>query len=266
MAIDPEQPTVGGLTVAIIACDEADRIGEAIASAAFADEVLVVDGGSRDHTVAVARALGARVVSADWPGHVAQKQRATDLATHDWVFALDADERIPEALGRQARAAVDNPGGAAGFTVPRRTWWLGAPIEHGAWWPDRRVRLFDRRRGWWGGEDPHDHVVLGGPSGALSVPLEHHAYRDLGDHLSTIARYARIQADGLQRRGVQARWWDWSLRPVMHFLKALVLKGGWRDGVRGMCIAWLGAAHVALKWGLVALGSSASGAETGEGW
>ena len=88
-----------GLTVAIVACNEGDRIADAIASAGFADEVLVVDGGSTDDTVVVAESLGARVVRADWPGHIAQKQRATDLAHHDWVFSLDADERIPEALG-----------------------------------------------------------------------------------------------------------------------------------------------------------------------
>jgi len=241
------------LTVAIIACDEADRIGEAIESARFADEVVVVDGGSRDDTVAVAKALGARVVVLDWPGHVVQKQRATELASHDWVFALDADERIPPALAEEICVVLADPGVWAGFTVPRRTWWMGAAVESGTWWPDRRVRLFARGRARWGGEDPHDHVILRGPSGALKVPLEHHAYRNLAEHLATIARYARIQANGLRRQGRRARWWDWGLRPGAHFAKALLLKGGWRDGVRGVCLAWLGAAHVALKWGLLAL-------------
>ena len=252
MASEPDSPSPG-LTVAIIACNESDRIGAAIASAHFADEVLVVDGGSSDDTVAVAESMGARVICGDWPGHVAQKNRATQLARFDWVFSLDADERIPEALSGEITNAVASPGGAVGFSVARRTWWLGAPVRHGSWRPDRRVRLFHRGHAHWGGDDPHDRVILAGPSRPLAVPLEHHAYRSLADHLDTIDRYARIQATGLHKRGVQARWWDWGLRPVAHFWKALVLKGGWRDGVRGVCLAWLGASHVALKWGLLAL-------------
>ena len=244
---------LNAVTVVIIARDEADRIGAAIASAAFADAVVVVESGSTDGTSEVARRAGARVVETDWPGFVAQKQRGVDCAETPWVFALDADEQIPDALADEVRAALQNPGPHVAFTVPRTTYWQGAPIRHGAWSPDRRCRLFRVDRGRWGGTDPHDRWHPDGPVGQLHTPLTHQAYRNLSDHLRTVARYAELQADGLVACGRPARWWDWLLRPVVHLAKALVWKRGLLDGPRGVAVAFVGAAHVALKWSLVAL-------------
>ncbi len=241
------------LTVAIIARDEADRILDAISSARFAAEVLVVEAGSSDGTAEVARAAGARVVVTDWPGFVRQKQRATDLASHDWVFSLDADEVIPPDLAREVAAAVRSPGSSVAFSVPRRTWWQGMPIRYGTWSPDRRCRLFRATAGRWSGTDPHDRWEPSGPVGRLEAPIHHHAFRDLRDHLLTIARYAELQAEQLRSIGRRARWFDWSVRPFLHLAKALFWKKGILDGPRGVSVAFLGAAHVALKWGLVAL-------------
>lgn len=233
------------LSAVIIAKNEADRIEGAIASVRFADEVLVVESGSTDDTAAKARAAGARVVQADWPGFVAQKERATRLAAHDWVLSLDADERVPPSLAAEIAAVMANPRGCVGFSVPRLSWWEGAPVRRGAWWPDRRLRLFDRRRGRWSGEDPHDYVICDGRTGELQAPLHHHPYRDLGEHLRTIDRYSALSADGLRRRG--GAWGGW-LRPWAHLFKALVLKRGLLDGQRGLSLALLGAAAVSLKW------------------
>jgi len=241
------------ITVVIIARDEADRIADAIASGSFAQEVLVVEAGSVDDTAEVARKAGARVVEVDWPGFVRQKQRATDLACTDWVLSIDADERIPAGLAQEVAAVVQGGGSAVAFSVPRTTWWHGAPIRHGAWSPDRRCRLFLRTRGRWAGVDPHDRWEPDGPIGQLQTPLEHRAYRNLGEHLATVARYAELQAEGLIAVGHRARWWDWSLRPVVHLAKALVVKRGILDGPRGSALAFVGAAHVALKWALVAI-------------
>lgn len=250
--MEPKVP----LTVVIIARDEADRIADAIASAAFAKEVVVLESGSSDDTREVAQSAGARVVHGEWLGFAAQKQQAAELARTSWVFSLDADERIPVALARELVQAVEAPGDRVAFSVPRRTWWQGAAIRHGAWTPDRRFRLFLREHGRWSGADPHDHWEPDGPSGALQTPLEHHAYRSLAEHLATVARYAELQADGLVRAGRLARWWDWLLRPLIHLWKALVWKRGLLDGPRGVAVAFVGAAHVALKWGLVALRQS----------
>ena len=104
----------------------------------------------------------------------------------------------------------------------------------------------------WTGEDPHDRWVPDGPVGRLAVPLEHHAYRDLNDHLRTVERYARLQAAAIRASGRPSRWYDWTFRPFVHLAKALLWKGGLLDGRRGVAIAFIGAAHVALKWVLAA--------------
>ena len=238
----------------IIARDEADRIAEAIASVAFADEVLVLDSGSSDDTAAVARSMGARVEETDWPGHVAQKNQAVERACHDWILSIDADERVSGELAASIRAVLAaGPGrrfrGVAAQHLP------GSRLRHGTWYPDRRVRLFDRRRAHWAGRDPHDTVEVNGPIARLGGDLLHVPYRNLGEHLRTIDRYTAISAAGLRADGVRACWWDLLLRPILHFVKAYLLKAGFLDGARGLIVAVLGAFYVLLKWTRVRLGT-----------
>ncbi len=237
------------LSVTIIACNEADRIGAAIRSVGFAAEVVVLDSGSVDDTVAVAEALGARVLRTGWPGHVAQKTRAMEAATHDWVLNIDADEAVSPELARAIEAALSAPKGAVGFSLDRLGHWGGQPMRHGTWWPDRQLRLFDRRRARYVGRDPHDRVALDGSVGRLPGVLHHHPYRNLEEHLATIGRYADLFVQGCLAEGRRAEWWDVVFRPVLHLFKALVLRAGVLDGVRGWCVAGLGAVHVQLKWG-----------------
>ncbi len=233
------------LSVVIIARDEADRIGDAIRSAAFADEVVVLDSGSTDGTPDVVRALGARVVATGWPGHVAQKNRALAEAACDWVLALDADERVTPALATAVHAALAVDPEVDGFTVDRRNVWLGRPLAGGGWYPDRRLRLVRRDRARWVGEDPHDRLEVRGPTRHLDGGIEHHPYRHLGEHLATIDAYTARWAEGTRHR---ARWWDLAFRPPWRFLRGYVLQGGFRDGVRGLVVAALGALYALLKW------------------
>lgn len=241
------------LSVAIIARDEADRLGEALASVAFADEVVVLDSGSTDGTVALARAAGARVLETDWQGHVVQKERALQATRHPWVLSIDADERVSDELREAILAALADPGERVAFSMPRLSTWGGAPLRHGTWYPDRRIRLFRRDRARWAGVDPHDHVVVEGPVGELSSPLIHHPYRSLAEHLRTIEAYTARQAAGLLERRVRARWWDVLLRPPLHLVKAVLLRVAFLDGPRGLVVAGLGALNVLLKWGRVYL-------------
>ena len=237
------------LSAVIIARNEEDRIADAIESVSFADEIVVLDSGSTDDTVALAKAAGAHVVETDWPGHVAQKNRATQTATHDWVLSIDADERISPALAEIIQAIRVNGPKADGYRFPRLSWWQNAPIRHGTWYPDCKIRLFDRRKSQWTGCDPHDHVEVNGVIVTeKSAAIHHRPYRNLSEHIQTMADYTQAWAESAGANGVRAHWWDLFLRPPLHFLKAYLLKVGFLDGYRGFALAWLGSTYVFIKW------------------
>lgn len=234
------------LTVTIVAQDEADRIGRAVESVRWSDEVLVVDGGSSDDTVAVARAAGARVVENPWEGYAAQKNHAVTLASHDWIFGLDADETVSTELAASVRAALADPGDHVAFTCNRRNHYLGAPVRWCGWYPDRRFRLFHREHGRWIGPDPHDRVEADGPTAHLAGDLLHDSYRSVADHRRSIERLATSWAESKHAAGRRVRPWD-RLRPAAHFLKNYLLRLGILEGYRGILICGYGALHVARR-------------------
>ncbi len=240
------------LSVTIVAQDEGDRIARAVESVRWADEILVVDGGSRDGTPDAARDLGARVIEHPWAGYARQKNVAVSAAAHDWVFGLDADEVVSDELGASIRAALDHPEPHVGFACNRRNHYGGRPIRWAGWYPDRRVRLFDRRRGRWAGPDPHDLVEVDGPVGMLRGDLLHYSYRDPADHRRTIERLAAAAAESMQRDGRRSRPWDTTLRPAGHFLKNYLLRLGILEGAVGLRICAMGALHVRRKYRLLA--------------
>lgn len=239
------------LSAVIIARDEADRIGDAIRSVSFAQECLVLDSGSRDGTAELAESLGARVLRTDWPGFVAQKQRAWELARGDWVLSLDADERVSPQLREEILQVLHAPS-AVGYSVPRRNLYLGVPLRGGHWWPDRRLRLARKQSASWGGIDPHDHLEVSGEKRELKGELLHLPYRDLAEHLRTVDRYSALAAQQLRERGRQAGVSDLYLRPVARVFGEFFWKGGYRDGALGLLLALLAGAYVAMKWGRVA--------------
>jgi glycosyltransferase involved in cell wall biosynthesis len=237
------------LSACIIARDEADRIQACLESVSFCDEILVVDAHSTDATREIAAACGARVVERDWPGHVAQKEFAVRAASHDWVLCVDADERVSDALRAEIlRLREAGFPDHAGWRMPRLSAYLGRWIRHGSWHPDYQLRLFDRRRGRWGGRDPHDRVELDGAPGTLRGALLHHPYRDLADHLARIDRYTTIQADQLFADGRRARLSDLWLRPAWRFTRFYLIEAGCLDGWRGLVLALLAAHYVRLRW------------------
>ena len=245
----PRIPSRPRLSACIVAMDEEDRIGECLDSLAFCDEVVVVDSHSKDRTRELAAERGARVIERDWPGHVAQKEFAIRAASHDWVLCVDADERISPGL-REEILALRDAGfpGSSGWRMPRLSSYLGRYLRRGAWYPDHQLRLFDRRRGRWGGHDPHDRVETDGPVGMCRSDLLHHPYRDLSEHLRTIDRYTTIMAEGLYARGVRASPADLCLRPATRFVRSYVLKLGFLEGWRGFLQASLAAHYGRMKY------------------
>jgi glycosyltransferase involved in cell wall biosynthesis len=237
------------ISACIVACDEEDRLPACLDSLGFCDEILVVDSHSRDRTRELAAARGARVLERDWPGHVAQKEFAIRQAAHDWVLCVDADERISPALAAEiARLREANFDGCAGYAFPRLSRYLGREIRHGTWYPDWKLRLFDRRRGRWGGRDPHDRVEVEGPTRRLAGDLLHDPYRSFGEHLATIDRYTTIMAEHLHADGRRAGIADLLFRPPLRFLDFYVWRRGFLDGWRGFLLALLAAHNVRLKY------------------
>ena len=227
----------------VICFQEADRIADCIRSLAFCDEVVVVDSGSSDGTDRIAAELGARVIrNAPFPGHIQQKQFAIEAARHDYVFCLDADERATPAL-QQRIAGLADAGLRDAYEMPRRNWYLGRVMRRGLFWPDRKVRLFDRRRGRWGGTNPHDHVLV--PTDVavtrLTDGIEHLSYRDFRHHLRTIDSFTAIAARAMASKGRRANVFDLLVRPPAVFVKSLLLKRGFLDGWRGFVVATMAA-------------------------
>jgi glycosyltransferase involved in cell wall biosynthesis len=236
-------------TLCVITRDEERNIARCLASGSFADDVVVLDSGSTDRTVELAKAAGARVFAEEWRGHVAQKARAVELAKHPWVLCLDADEEISPPLRAAIETALAAPeNGVAAYELARKTSYAGRFIEHSGWWPEWRVRLFDRARGRWTGEDPHDRVEVAGRVVKLEGALHHYAYRDLDHHLGKVNRYTTTMAHGLAERGVEFRWLDLVLRPPARFLRMYVLRRGFLDGGRGLILAAIGGFYVFLKY------------------
>ncbi len=233
----------------MIARDEADRIGACLASLAFCDETLVVDAHSADATRELCRERGARVIERDWPGFAAQKEFALRAARHDWVLCVDADERISPELRREIETLCERGfAGCAGYRMPRRSEYLGRWIRHGSWYPNRQLRLFDRRRGRWSGGELHERVLLDGRCGELAGELLHLPYRNFAEHLATIERYTTLRAAELHAQGRRTRIADLMLRPAWRFLRCYWLEAGCLDGWRGLLLAYLASHYVRLKY------------------
>jgi len=234
------------LTVIIPTLNEASNIAACVASAAFADEVLVADAGSVDATVAMARAAGATVLERTGPTIAAQRNAAIAVARHPWIFALDADERVTPELVAELATVLDAPAHAA-YRVRRRNFYLGVEQTRGGWARDWVVRLFNRDRRYVE-RRVHEGLEPVADTGALTNTLVHHPYRSLGHHIDKLQRYAEWGAADLWDRGKRATWTDLSLRPVGRFLKAYLMAGGVLDGRRGMVQSALDAYAGFLKY------------------
>ena len=236
------------LSVVVITRNEAANIRAALESVRWAEELVVVDSGSTDDTLRIAGEIADRVTAHDWAGYGAQKNHATELAAHDWVLSLDADERVSPALAREIRALLQAEPAARGYRIPRVTRYLGRWIRSTDWYPDHQLRLYDRRAARWNDRLVHESVAVDGPVRRLRGELEHHAYRDVSHHLQTIDRYTTLAARQMHREGRRAGWVDLAVRPPAAFLRNYVVRRGVRDGVHGLIVSLLNAGYVLLKF------------------
>jgi hypothetical protein len=245
-AAPPESTAV---SCTIIAQNEEEHIERCLESIAWCDEILVVDGGSVDRTVEIARRFAARVVHHAWPGHKAQKQHALDLAGADWVLNVDADERVTPELSTEIQRSLAREAPVDGYSVPRLVPYLGRWWYRGGWYPRPVVRLVRRAATIWGGTDPHERAEVRGRVVQLHAPIIHHSYRDVADHIRTVNTLTTLGAN--LERGRRSGAGRLVGEPLWRFFRSWAFARGALEGFPGFFVAATGAFYVFLRWAKV---------------
>ncbi len=224
------------LTVIIAAKNEAQHIRACVDSVSFADEILVLDSGSSDDTVAQARSAGATVHITDWNGYGPQQQRGIQLAKSDWVLSLDADELISDALREEILKTIGQAK-LDGYCLPRHSSFCGVFIEHCGWRPDYTLRLVRRQLAGFTDDFLHAHMTVNGEIGHLQSPIIHYSYEDLDDVLEKLNRYSRGAAHDMQTRERSSTLTKAYMKGLWSFIRTYFLKQGFRDGRMGLVLA-----------------------------
>lgn len=237
--------------------DEQANIGRTLESVRWADEIVLVDSGSKDRTCEIARGYGARVIVEPWRGYVAQKQYALDLCTMEWTLLLDADEEISPELADEIRAAIADPNAASGYKLPRKNLFLGRWMKHGGFYPDPKLRLFRRGQGVVAGHDPHDRCDLkpGMPGKAsqetrqFKHAIVHYTYPNLTLYLAHMNRYSSLGAKLAVEKGHRSfSVADIVARPALTFIYNYFFRLGFLDGREGLLLHMYHAGYVSWKY------------------
>ena len=245
LAADFSMPQI---SATIVACNEAGKLARALRSLSCADEIVLVDSGSTDETAKIAASLGARVIYQPWQGYATQKNLATQHAQHDWILSLDADEELDAAAQAAIRDWKDSEPAADAYRFARRARYLGRWILHSGWYPDYKVRLFNRRKGQWGGEYVHESVMVSGHVETMPGEILHYTCDTVEEHLQRIELYTDLAAQEMLDRGekvsILKRWFD----PFWVFFHTYFLRLGVLDGHQGFLIAAMAARYVRRKY------------------
>ncbi len=226
------------ISVTIITRNEEASIAACVQSLSWADEIIVLDSGSTDKTVEIAREMGAKVsVTDDWPGFGPQKNRALEMATGDWIFSIDADERVTPELAAEIRAVVESPDAKPGYEMPRLSSYCGRYMRHSGWWPDYVTRLFRRGQARFSDSLVHERLVVDGPVGRLNSTLMHESFRSLEDVLEKVNRYSSLSAEQMSLAGRRGGVVSAVLHGLGAFFRTYILKAGIFDGREGFMLA-----------------------------
>lgn len=245
-----EQANGMKISAVIITFNEEDRLPDALASLqGIADEIVVVDSYSTDRTLAIARAAQARVWQNRFEDYGQQKNFALGKAAHEWILNLDADERVSPELKRAMLDLKENaaPAGVAAFAIKRKTFYLGRWIRHSGWYPDRKIRLFKKSAATWQGRI-HEKLLVTGGVARLGGDILHFTYRDIGDHVRRLDRYANFQAEEIVRQDKKLLLPRLLILPPVTFLRHYLWRLGVLDGFPGLVIAMVSSWGTALKY------------------
>ena len=240
------------ISVCIIAFNEEKNIAAAVESVLWADEILVVDSESIDATRQIAESLGAKVLIQKWLGFSQQKQFAAECAAHDWIFSLDADERVSDSLKDEILKLKNSPETvlADGYRVPRLSFYMNRPVRHGGWYPDWQLRFYNRQSGKWKAVLVHESVELreNARIEKLRGDILHFSVEGAAHHHEMIGtRYAPLAAEQMFELGKRTSAFKVATVGLTAFLQTYILKGGILDGFAGFCIARFAAHHAFLK-------------------
>ena len=237
------------VTAIVITGNEERNIGDCLASIPFADEVIVVDSGSVDRTEEICRRdPRVRWFSEQWKGFGPQKNSALEKAGNDWVFSIDADERVSSELAGEIAGLPLSVPGVDGYRVPRKSFFGNRWVRHGGWYPDYTIRLWRRGAGRFVDRSVHEVVKVPGTVGTLRGDLLLYTYRDTADFIDRMNRYATLGAEELRKKGARGTTFDLLFRPPFTFFRMFVLRRGFLDGELGFRLAVLYAMYTFLKY------------------
>ncbi len=237
------------ISIAIITQDEENRLPNCLESLSFADEILVVDSGSRDGTVDIAKSFGCKVLLETWRGYARQKQFAVDNCLNDWVLILDADERIPRETGEKVRRIIGSPESKfAAYSFLRKNFFHNRWICHCGWWPDRVVRLVNRRLGQFNDQLVHERWISDGNIKALDLTIEHRSFRCYSDLVHKMETYSTLAAQDMLKKGRHAPWSSPLSHGLWMFVRTYMLELGFMEGFDGFMISVLNAGGSFLKY------------------
>lgn len=240
------------ISAAIIALNEENNIGSALASLEWVDEIVVLDSGSSDGTVEIASEFGARVIHQSWLGFGRQKQAAVEYCSNDWVLSIDADEAVTSGLRHEIESLNEIPANdlADGYLIPRKTTYMSREILHSGWYPDLQLRLFKKNHGHWKDMIIHESVELfeGSKTGRLKGEIRHNPVKSVSEHINMIgSRYAPLGAEQMEKDGKNSSIAKTVVAAPLAFFRAYFLKLGILDGFPGFCIATFAAYNSFLK-------------------
>jgi glycosyltransferase involved in cell wall biosynthesis len=238
------------LSVVVITYNEAANIGRLLESVRLADERIILDCGSTDDTLEIARCHGAKVFTEPWKGYSAQKNSAIEKASGDWILALDADEAVEPELMEEVRYVLDHDPPVNGYYIPRKNYFLGRWIRHGGFYPDRKLRLFRRGMGRFGERPVHEVVQVTGPTATLDHALVHSAYPTLQGYIETMNRYSSLGAEIVVAKGSGGfSLLNIVLNPLATFFYNYFLRLGMLDGREGLLLHLYHSVYVSWKYG-----------------
>lgn len=229
--------------------NEAHHIEACIQSLAFADEVVVVDNESTDNTVALAKAAGARIETFEGHHGYPEPARVFGLTClkGEWVFILDADERVSEELAEEIKSIISQPTSLDGYWVPIRNYHFGRWLKHGKLYPDLHLRFFKRAKGGYPEVGLHRGIVVDGQVGTLKKDIIHYSYRDISHYFQKLNTYTSVEADRIVEQGRKPTGYDILIKPLHRFIKAYIFQAGFKDGLEGWLFHQFSALYVMVS-------------------